>query len=501
MGYSPGLTEAPSFENPVFFPQRIPCIERLRGPLGHRNGMFLVGSNDAAFTRLQNARFRADRECQFPPDQKGDLLVQMAVRWDDSALFKIEKGDHGAFTPDSTQQNAICNLFFRQISVTIPLHETLHEMKRQAPRLIRGMLHYTAAGIAVSRKHSEKIAEGVGLIDTESHNIDGKISGISREVAVMKQMVLVFLVGLVLLFGGACSQNAEKTAAGPRLSVVTTLFPLYDFARIIGGEKASVQLLLPPGTEAHSFEPKPSDMARLAKADLFFFTSKEMEPWAEKLYAGVQNPSLQVVDTSVGIRLMLAADEHDHHGHGKEAGHAVHAKADPHIWLDFANAEKMVGTIRDAFMRKDPTNADSYRQNAGRLLAGLAELDKKYAAMLKTCAHQELVSGGHFAFGYLAHRYGLRYRAAYGFSPSAEPSPRDLMRLSRFLKEHRVKAIFYEELIEPRVAETIAKETGVSLLLLHGAHNISREDFQAGVSFLKLMERNYDALREGLQCR
>lgn len=317
----------------------------------------------------------------------------------------------------------------------------------------------------------------------------------------MRRIVLVFLSCLLLQYVGACSQKAEQTTGAPRLSVVTTLFPLYDFVRTIAGEKASVQLLLPPGTEAHSFEPKPSDMARLTKADLFFFTNKDMEPWAEKLYAGAQNPALQVVDTSVGIRLMQAVDEHDHDGPGKEAGHAVHAKTDPHVWLDLANAEKMVETIRDAFMKKDPANADYYRQNAGRLLADLAVLDKRYVAMLKTCATPELVSGGHFAFGYLAHRYGLHYRAAYGFSPSAEPSPRDLMRLSRFLKEHKVKAMFYEELIEPRVAETIAKETGVSLLLLHGAHNISREDFQAGVTFLKLMERNYDALRKGLQCR
>jgi zinc transport system substrate-binding protein len=322
-----------------------------------------------------------------------------------------------------------------------------------------------------------------------------------------EQLRVWYFIGLVILLSAllaACGQSGRPKAVQPHLTIVTTLFPLYDFTRSIAGDKADVHLLLPPGTEAHSFEPKPSDMARLTKADLFIFTSRQMEPWAEKVLKGTDNPSLRVVDTSAGIAMIEAAEDDHHdaaekHDHGK-ADHDVH-DLDPHVWLDFTNATKMIATIRDALIAKDAANRDFYVQNAQKLTGDLNRLDKKYAAMLTTCEKKTLVSGGHFAFGYLAKRYGLSYQAAYGFSPSAEPSPKDLIQMSRLLKKQKIKYLFYEELIEPRIAETIAKETGVGLIMLHGAHNISRDDLQAGVTFTALMERNYEALRRGLQCR
>lgn len=320
----------------------------------------------------------------------------------------------------------------------------------------------------------------------------------------MKWYRVAFLGCLLLIVLGACSISQETKDPSPRLKVITTLFPLYDFARTIAGDRAEVKLLLPPGTEAHSFEPKPSDMAQLTKADLFIFTNRRMEPWAEKILKGADNPALLVVDTSTGIAMIETAETGDHHaeggrGHDKDAHE--HQSIDPHVWLDFGNAAKMVATIRDAMIARDPINKELYLQNAKTLMGDLDALDRRYAAMMATCKQKVLVSGGHFAFGYLAKRYGLHYQAAYGFSPSAEPSPRDLIRMSRMLRTQGIKHLFYEELIEPRIAETIAKETGVSLIMLHGAHNISRNDFQAGVGFTGIMERNFDALKRGLQCR
>lgn len=249
-------------------------------------------------------------------------------------------------------------------------------------------------------------------------------------------------------------------------------------------------------------------MARLSKADLFVFTSVRMEPWADKVLKGTQNPRLTAVDTSVGIAMAeTSEDRHGHPGnrkkkHGHRDDHDDDDRGtDPHIWLDFSNAAKMAATIRDALIAKDPEGREVYTKNALKLAADLDALDKKYAAMLATCEKKTLVSGGHFAFGYLATRYGLSYQSAYGFSPSAEPSPRDLMRMTSMLRKQDIKYLFYEELIEPRVATTIATETGVKLIMLHGAHNISRDDFQTGVTFIRIMERNYEALRKGLQCR
>lgn len=321
----------------------------------------------------------------------------------------------------------------------------------------------------------------------------------------MKRLMMVIIVGCLLLTA-ACSR--QPTPAVSKVKVVTTLFPVYDFARTIAGDKAEILLLLPPGAEAHSFEPKPSDVANLARADMFVYTNRHMEPWAEKLLQGAGNSALQIVDTSTGITLIESGDEGEHAREGKHfpaAGvskaHRDHDSIDPHIWLDFRNASKMVDTIRDGLIRIDPAHRDYYGQRAGDLKARLLELDSKYEAMLATCRTKELMSGGHFAFGYLATRYGLHYTSAYGFSPSAEPTPRDLIRLSKLSRKHGIRYLFHEELIEPRVAEAIAKETGARLILLHGAHNIAKTDFERGVTFLQLMERNYEALRTGLECR
>lgn len=325
----------------------------------------------------------------------------------------------------------------------------------------------------------------------------------------MTRCVLVFIAACMLL-SAACSRQPEPVSAESKVKVVTTLFPLYDFARSIAGDKAEILLLLPPGAEAHSFEPKPSDVAHLAKADIFIYTNKYMEPWAGQMVRGSENGRLLIVDTSRGISLIEGADEHQH-GHKGKHEHASggqngkespdHGRVDPHIWLDFRNALKMVDAIRDGFVQKDPAQKQYYEQRAEELKSRLSALDSRYAAMLATCRTKVMVSGGHFAFGYLAKRHGLHYTSAYGFSPSAEPSPRDLIRLSRMIRQQGVRYLFHEELVEPRVAETIARETGAGLLLLHGAHNIAKADFEHGITFLQLMEKNYEALRKGLECQ
>lgn len=319
---------------------------------------------------------------------------------------------------------------------------------------------------------------------------------------------LLALLVLPAFFAG-CSRESEQESTKSRgaeertLNVVASLFPLYDFARQIGRERAEVALLLPPGAEPHSFEPKPADVVRLGTADLFIYTNKAMEPWVGDLLKGVAHPGLLVVDASKGVALM--SEKAEAHGHGGETTHRhgrhEEAAVDPHLWLDFGNAAAMVDNILEGFIAKDPANSEFYRRNAVAYKAQLSALDKKFSETLSRCKKRTLVSGGHFTFGYLARRYGLKYESAYGFSPDAEPTPRDIIAMSATLKEHGLTHLFYEELITPRVAETIAREAGAQLLMLHGAHNISREDLAGGATFLSLMENNLDNLSTGLQCR
>ncbi|NVN99850.1 MAG: zinc ABC transporter substrate-binding protein [Geobacteraceae bacterium] len=303
--------------------------------------------------------------------------------------------------------------------------------------------------------------------------------------------LLLFLLILTLL--SACSKKTSPPDTG-KLKVVTTLFPIYDFARAIGGDAADVTLLLPPGVEPHSFEPKPEDMMKIAKADIFIYTSSEMEPWAEKLASGVvKNGKPLKVEAGAGARY-LAASGQDEHGH-KEGGR------DPHIWLDMDNAALMMDNIARALAERLPQKAQTFRSNAASGKEKLKTLDIRFKTELSNCSTREFIHGGHFAFAYLADRYKLNYISAYGVSADSEPSPKKMMALIEAIRRHKLKSIFYEELLSPAVAQTVASETGATLLKLHGIHNLTKEEIDSGVSFTALMEQNLVALKKGLVCQ
>jgi zinc transport system substrate-binding protein len=293
----------------------------------------------------------------------------------------------------------------------------------------------------------------------------------------------------------SCGEKGEKVTTGEKkLKVVTTLFPLYDFAKNIGGQKADITLLLPPGVEPHAFEPRPGDILKIHKADIFIYTGRFMEPWVEDILKSIGSQGPLVIDSSKVIKLSEETGENE----GKhESG-----EMDPHIWLDFSNARKMVVNILDGFLRRDLANKDFYLKNAEDYKKKLDELDKNYRDSLSSCKKDTIIHGGHFAFGYLARRYHLKYLSAYkGFSPNAEPTPWSLIELSKKLKEHGISYIFYEELIMPKVSEAIAKETGAKLMMLHGAHNITKDEMDRGVTFISLMEQNLSNLKVGLECQ
>ncbi|MFA5167364.1 MAG: zinc ABC transporter substrate-binding protein [Candidatus Omnitrophota bacterium] len=313
----------------------------------------------------------------------------------------------------------------------------------------------------------------------------------------MLKKITVITLTIFLGIGAFVSAQAKETDAS--LEVAATLFPTYDFARQIGKDKTHVTLLLPPGVESHAFEPRPSDAARISKSDIFIYTGEFMEPWAKDLLAGTSSEALLVVDASRGIELMADEDHDGEEEHHEEARH--HGGKDPHIWTDLANAQKMVATITESFCEKDAENCAFYRANAASYNAKLADLDQRFKAGLADCKHHAIIYGGHFAFGYFAHRYGLEHVSPYrGFSPDAEPTPKAIAELIKTMRYSGMKYIYYEELLDPKVARTIAEETGAKLELLHGAHNVSKENLAKGITYLTIMEENLAKLRTGLEC-
>lgn len=310
-----------------------------------------------------------------------------------------------------------------------------------------------------------------------------------------KLKFILFLIIIFLFFIQIGCKKEESSIQSKKIKVIATLFPVYDFAKNIGGQYVDVHLLLPPGVDAHSFEPSPEDIIKISKADVFIYTGIYMEPWAEKILKGIDNKSLIVVDCSYGVKVKkgIDSDGNDHDGHEH--------KIDPHIWLDLENAKKMVENISEALIKTDPSHKEYYKENAEIYKSKLTKLDERFKEELSSCKTKYFIHGGHYTFGYLAKRYGLHYISAYeAFSPDAEPTAKRLSMVIKIIKKYNAKYIFYEEIISPKLAEVISRETGAKLLKIHGVHNLTKDEWEKGATFIGFMEQNLLNLRIGLQC-
>ena len=296
---------------------------------------------------------------------------------------------------------------------------------------------------------------------------------------------------LVVVFYGM----SVSLASAEKMRVVVSSFPLYDFAKKVGGNLVDVKLLLPPGVEAHGFSPTPHDMIAMQRADLFLYTSKNLESWAEAFVEA--SPTGKSNGIEVGEHLTLSGDD-QHHDHNGEGGYG----GDPHIWLNPLLAMKMVAVISAELKKVDSSHRDQYEKNSSKYIEDLRQLDDEIEKSLVSCKYHTIISGGHFAFGSFAKRYRLEALSPFkGYSPDAQPSPRGIANLVKYVRQTGGKAIFHEELIQPKIAKIIAGETGATLLLLHGVHNVSKDELQRGETYLSLMKKNLDNLKLGLQCQ
>ena len=456
----------------------------------------------------------------------------------------------------------------------------------------------------------------------------------------MKKILNLGILVLVLgLLAGCTATQPDKYKTSGKVQIITTLFPQYDFAKAIGQDKVEVMLLLPPGVEAHSYEPTPKDIVAIQEADLFIYTGEGMEPWAHKTLEGIQSNKLKEVDSSMNIELlaghegelfewagtfelkagrytwsfakvegdyadpeMLLAlipvadseeatieeaheegnhlfeevpeaienggtisdkkeiyqlifdetqdktefildiqtegvyvvltqhsptefesdehylkdtigadvealgDSHEEHAHEEDEHEEddlehdhEHGEFDPHIWTDPLNAIIMVDNILEALVEVDPSNEEFYTQNAKNYKEELLALDKDLEEGLANLKSRTIIYGGHFALGYFAYRYGLEYVSPYeGFSPDAEPTPQKIAEMVELMNNLQVKTIFYEELLDPKVSSVIASETGADMLLLHGAHNVSKDELEKGITYITIMRENLERLKVGL---
>lgn len=309
----------------------------------------------------------------------------------------------------------------------------------------------------------------------------------------LRKISLIFFLFLFILLP-SCQPAKESDRGDKKLRVIATIFPIYDFACNIGGDKIKVTMLLPPGTEAHHYELKPEDIKKVSRADVFLFTNFEMEQWAYKIInAAEKNTNMLAIETGAGTVLLPFNEEDGDHGN-----HI--SKFDPHLWLDLDNAQKMVDNIAATFIKKDSRNSDYYLKNARDYKLKLTALDQRYRTELFGCKTKIILHAGHWAFAYLAKRYNIKYVAAYNISADAEPSPQKTIALIEQVKSQKVPYIYYEDMISPRLARMIAAETGAGLLKLNNGHDLSKKDIKNGASFISLMETNLTSLKKGMRC-
>lgn len=313
-----------------------------------------------------------------------------------------------------------------------------------------------------------------------------------------------------LLAGCAgCSPRAETDgAADGRLNVVTSLFPYYDFARQIGGEEIDLSLVVPAGMDSHAFEPTPADMRMIQEADIIFCNGGEMENWLEQVLASLDTSDIQVVtmmDFVDAVEEEIVEGMEDS-GHGHEHGdadddhdHDHEHELDEHIWTSPRNAQVFARVIGDALAGADPGHAALYGERTEAYIGQLSALDREFEELTADSRRHMMVVADKFPFRYLADDYGLEYRAAFsGCSSDSEPSAKTIAYLIDLVREQEIPAVYYLELKTPRVAEIIGEETGAEPLLLHSCHNVTRREFESGVTYLQLMEQNVENLRKGL---
>ena len=311
----------------------------------------------------------------------------------------------------------------------------------------------------------------------------------------LSALVCACTLSLSLLTG--CGTQPADTAAGDgRLRVLTSFYPMYDFACKIGGDCIDVTNMVPSGTEPHDWEPSTNDLKNLEKADVFIYNGADMEPWADDLLVS-RSDTLRVVEASENVELRTTDGEHEHAHEHEDADHH-HGDFDPHVWLDPENAKIEMEAIRDALCAADPENSTVFQSNYEKYAAELDALDKAYSDTLSPLPSKTIVVA-HEAFGYLCAAYGLTQVGIEGLSPDSEPDPGRMAEVIDFVREHSISTIFFEELVSPKVAEAIASETGAQAKMLSPLEGLSDEQAAAGADYFSVMHDNLAALMEALK--
>jgi zinc transport system substrate-binding protein len=300
-----------------------------------------------------------------------------------------------------------------------------------------------------------------------------------------KKFAVFLLAGICLAVGVflVWQKPSVKPSAGDKINAVASFYPVYFLVSKIGGERINLDNVIPFGMEPHDYEPTAKQMAFIEKSDLLFVNGGGVEPWTDRLTL-----SSKTVVTEVGAGLF-----------SRKFNDGNLMRLDPHIWLSPILMQKMAETVKNELIKADPINAEFYRVSAARLIGDFVALDDEYRKVLSVCANRVIVTS-HSAFFYLADAYGLEQVSIAGLSPEEEPSPKQMADIVKLVKNQNITHIFFENLVSPKLAQTIADETGAVTMVLDPLEGISESDISAGVDYFTKMRDNLAQLKTALQC-
>lgn len=301
------------------------------------------------------------------------------------------------------------------------------------------------------------------------------------------------IISVIVMF--AMNQNAPQTGnlepgeqETAKLNVVASFYPLYQFSKGVGGDRADVSTLVPSGIEPHDWEPSPGDLISLKNANVFVYNGVGMEPFVDKLIASEEYQNTIFVESTKGIGLIKITEENEER-----------FVNNPHVWLDPILAKQQVDAIRDAFAKADPDNAAYYEQNANDYNTKLDALDAKIRSGLSDCKKDTFMPF-HDAYPYFAKRYGLKSLPLSGISPDSEVTTSELKKFIDYVKENHIQVIFDEELVDPRLAQALADEAGAKVMVFSPLEGLTDEEIKAGMTYFDKMDENLQNIQVALEC-
>lgn len=298
---------------------------------------------------------------------------------------------------------------------------------------------------------------------------------------------LIF-IGVILVIIGMGVRFLSQELSVPlqqtdKPMVAVSTFTLYEASRIIAGDTVNIFPIVPLGSDAHMFSPTPVQVAKISNAEFFIYNGAGFETWAKSIENTLPE-TVKVIDMSTHVALLKENDS---------------AAYDPHYWLDIDNMIKMTQTLEDEFSKRFPQNTKLYHSNTLAYIAKLQKLKSDYTTGLKECKNRTLISN-HDAFGYLAHVNNLQNVSIIGLSSDEQPSAKIIAEVIALVKEHGITTVFFEEMINDNVAQTIARETGAKAQPLQPLENISEDELKSHQTYESIMRANLAKLTKAMEC-